>query len=147
MYNKTYTYIHVHIYMYVCVDFASMYMYTCMFVTHRRSFTSKLISTHTHTHTCNHSSGVSQPLQCLDRCSNQPHLVAVGRGNGSVCFWDLRQDKQPVSILQGHSSDSASFLSPFHPLSLPLTLPLNPPSQPPPPSLSLPLYPPLSTLS
>ena len=45
-------------------------------------------------------------LQSMDRHPHQPHLVALGRGDGSVCFMDLRQEKAPVpTIVQAHSSD------------------------------------------
>lgn len=45
------------------------------------------------------------PMHCLDRHPQQPHLVAVGRADGSVCFWDLRSDRRALEVIQAHSSD------------------------------------------
>ncbi len=50
-------------------------------------------------------SGEYVSIQSMDRHPHQPHLIVLGRGDGSLCFWDLRQDNQPVQIIQGHTSD------------------------------------------
>ena len=50
------------------------------------------------------SSGEHMGLHCLDRHPHQPHLVALGRGDGSVGFWDLRQEGHHLQIIQAHSS-------------------------------------------
>ena len=42
---------------------------------------------------------------CLDKHPNQCHLIVAGCDNGSVCFWDLRQEKQPVLLMSAHSSE------------------------------------------
>ena len=50
------------------------------------------------------SSGEHVGLHCLDRHPHQPHLVALGRGDGSVGFWDLRQEGHHLQIIQAHNS-------------------------------------------
>ena len=55
---------------------------------------------------CTHfRSGEYVSIQSMDRHPHQPHLVALGREDGSLCFWDLRQERQPVQLIEGHSSD------------------------------------------
>lgn len=46
----------------------------------------------------------------MDRHPHQPHLIALGREDGSLCFWDLRQESQPVQLIEGHSSDGEACL-------------------------------------
>ena len=43
-------------------------------------------------------------MDCVDRHPHQPHVVALGRGNGSLCFMDLRQHKHVLQMVQAHSS-------------------------------------------
>lgn len=44
-------------------------------------------------------------VQCLDHHPNQQHLVTAGCDNGTISFLDLRQEKIPLSIVQGHSQE------------------------------------------
>ena len=55
-----------------------------------------------------HSASEFVAAQSMDRHPNQPHVVALGRGDGSICFWDLRQEGQPVSLIQAHSTEGES---------------------------------------
>lgn len=50
------------------------------------------------------SSGEHVGLHCLDRHPHQPHLVALGRSDGSVGFWDLRQEGHHLQIIEAHNS-------------------------------------------
>lgn len=34
----------------------------------------------------------------------QPHLIAAGAADGLLAIWDLRQDNEPATLLQGHSA-------------------------------------------
>ena len=43
-------------------------------------------------------------LHCLDRHPHQPHLVAFGCSDGSVGFWDLRQEGHHLQIIKAHNS-------------------------------------------
>ena len=43
-------------------------------------------------------------LHCLDRHPHQPHLMAFGCSNGSVGFWDLRQEGHHLQIIKAHNS-------------------------------------------
>lgn len=51
------------------------------------------------------SSGELLSTYCMDRHPNQPHLVIAGCDNGLICFWDLRQEKQPLTMIKAHASD------------------------------------------
>lgn len=44
---------------------------------------------------------------------SQTHVVATGHEDGSLCVWDMRQDRQPVALLQAHSAAVSELL--FHP--------------------------------
>ena len=55
-------------------------------------------------------SSVDSPLVgllCVSRHPSQPHLVATGCADGSLCFWDLRKGRGPHSIAKAHSSVGA----------------------------------------
>lgn len=43
-------------------------------------------------------------MDSLDRHPHQPHLVAIGRGDGSLCFMDMRQHKRGMQLVGAHSS-------------------------------------------
>ncbi|XP_054715744.1 nucleoporin Nup43-like [Uloborus diversus] len=43
----------------------------------------------------------------------QPHILAAGYEDGSLCMWDMRQDRKPTSLIEGHSSSISELL--FHP--------------------------------
>lgn len=43
-------------------------------------------------------------MESLDRHPHQPHVVAIGRGDGSICFMDLRYPKNMVKLIQAHSA-------------------------------------------
>lgn len=43
----------------------------------------------------------------------QSHILATGNEDGSMHLWDMRQDKQPVSVLEGHCASISELL--FHP--------------------------------
>lgn len=45
--------------------------------------------------------------------STQSHVLATGNEDGSMHLWDMRQDKQPVSVLEGHSASISELM--FHP--------------------------------
>ncbi|XP_064628624.1 nucleoporin Nup43-like [Lineus longissimus] len=45
------------------------------------------------------------PLHCVDKHPTQPHIVATGGQDGNLCTWDMRQEKCPVTLMEGHSSD------------------------------------------
>lgn len=75
---------------------------------------------HPHTHIPTHtphpphplhfrcSSGDHVSLHCLDRHPHQPHLVALGRSDGSVGFWDLRQEAHHLQLIQAHGSNGTT---------------------------------------
>lgn len=48
--------------------------------------------------------GTSISMDSLDRHPHQPHLVAIGRGDGSLCFMDLRQYKHTLRVARAHSA-------------------------------------------
>lgn len=43
----------------------------------------------------------------------QSHVLATGNEDGSMHMWDMRQDKEPVAVLEGHSAAISELL--FHP--------------------------------
>ena len=45
-------------------------------------------------------------LQCVDNHPTQPHIVATGGQDGTLCIWDMRQDRFPVTLLDAHSAHS-----------------------------------------
>ena len=47
-------------------------------------------------------------MDSLDRHPHQPHLVVVGRGDGSLCFTDLRHHKREVKVVHAHSAHGKS---------------------------------------
>ncbi|KFM63096.1 Nucleoporin Nup43, partial [Stegodyphus mimosarum] len=44
----------------------------------------------------------------------QSHILATGHEDGSLCIWDMRQEKRPMSLLEGHSAAITDLL--FHPV-------------------------------
>lgn len=46
-------------------------------------------------------------VQCLDYHPNQPHLITAGCGNGIIGFLDIRQEKVPISLIQGHTEEGS----------------------------------------
>lgn len=50
--------------------------------------------------------GERVPIHCLDHHPTQPHVVATGGQDGTLCIWDMRQEKFPVTLLSAHSTDS-----------------------------------------
>ena len=52
------------------------------------------------------STGDRIPLHCMDRHPTQPHIVATGGFDGTLCLWDMRQEKYPITLLQVHTSSS-----------------------------------------
>ena len=54
---------------------------------------------------CVCSPGKYTSMESLSRHPHQPHVVAVGRGDGSLCLKDLRQPKHSLQLLQAHSAE------------------------------------------
>jgi len=52
-------------------------------------------------------------VESLAQHPTQPHLVAAGGDDGLLTVWDLRMDKTPATLLQGH--DSPVWDVAFHP--------------------------------
>ena len=52
-------------------------------------------------------------VQSLAQHPTQPHLVAAGGDDGLLTIWDLRMEKTPATLLQGH--DSPIWDVSFHP--------------------------------
>ena len=48
-------------------------------------------------------SGDSEGLHCVQCHPTHPHLAVTGRTDGSVCFWDLRHHRQPLSHMAAHT--------------------------------------------
>ena len=48
-------------------------------------------------------SGDNEGLHCVQCHPTHPHLVVTGRTDGSVCFWDLRHQRQPLSHMEAHT--------------------------------------------
>ncbi|XP_067946801.1 nucleoporin Nup43-like [Watersipora subatra] len=61
-------------------------------------------------------SGEINALNCLEKHPSQHHLVATGSYNGMLGIYDLRQDKVPVTVLEGHQGSSITDIK-FHPRS------------------------------
>ncbi|CAH1798467.1 unnamed protein product, partial [Owenia fusiformis] len=59
--------------------------------------------------------GERTPLHCVSNHPNQPHIVATGGQDGKLNIWDMRQEKFPVTILDGH--DANMWELKFHPTS------------------------------
>jgi WD40 repeat protein len=53
-------------------------------------------------HTSMLSGGDQVGVTCLSTHPTQTHIVATGSSDGSIAFWDLRQERHPVTILKGH---------------------------------------------
>merc|ERR1712088_902654 len=51
-----------------------------------------------------HLEGESSPLYSIDKQLTQPHIVATGSSEGSLCIWDMRQGSFPVTLLSAHAS-------------------------------------------
>jgi nuclear pore complex protein Nup43 len=49
-------------------------------------------------------SGERIGVTALAQHPTQPHILASGGADGLLTIWDLRQDKAPATLLQGHSS-------------------------------------------
>ncbi len=54
--------------------------------------------------------GEKTALHCIDRHPTQAHLVAAGGQDGVLNFWDLRQEKFPVTLIASHKGPSKSLL-------------------------------------
>ena len=52
-------------------------------------------------------------VESLAQHPTQPHLVAAGGDDGLLAIWDLRMDKTPATLLQGHDSPVWDVV--FHP--------------------------------
>lgn len=52
-------------------------------------------------------------VESLAQHPTQPHLVAAGGDDGLLAIWDLRMDKSPATLLQGHDSPVWDVV--FHP--------------------------------
>merc|ERR1712168_554296 len=52
-------------------------------------------------------------VEPLAQHPTQPHLVAAGGDDGLLAIWDLRMDKSPATLLQGHDSPVWDVV--FHP--------------------------------
>ncbi len=50
--------------------------------------------------------GEKVPLHCVDRHPTQPHLVAAGSQAGVLNVWDMRREKFPVTLFDGHQGHS-----------------------------------------
>jgi len=61
-----------------------------------------------------HLAGERTPLYCVDKHPTQPHIVATGGREGTLCVWDMRQDKYPVTLLSAHNATMWELQ--FHPL-------------------------------
>lgn len=48
-------------------------------------------------------SGDIEGLHCVECHPTHPHLAVTGRSDGSVCFWDLRHHRQPLSHMEAHT--------------------------------------------
>ncbi|KAI0237410.1 Nucleoporin Nup43 [Lamellibrachia satsuma] len=58
-------------------------------------------------------------LHCVDKHPTQQHIVATGGQDGTLCTWDMRQDRFPVSLLSAHTADMWEVkFHPSHPNSL-----------------------------
>ena len=55
-------------------------------------------------------SGNCVGLQCVDNHPTQPHIVATGGQDGTLCIWDMRQDRFPVTLLDAHSAHSKFYV-------------------------------------
>ncbi|KAF8783029.1 Nucleoporin Nup43 like protein [Argiope bruennichi] len=52
-------------------------------------------------------------VSCMNTHPTQSHILATGYEDGSLCIWDMRQDRKPMSQLEGHSAAVTELL--FHP--------------------------------
>jgi nuclear pore complex protein Nup43 len=62
-----------------------------------------------------HVCGEEVSVQCVSHHPTQPQLVATGQEDGLLCLWDMRYDKNPLTLLQAH--DGAVTEVKFHPTS------------------------------
>ncbi|XP_019851438.1 PREDICTED: nucleoporin Nup43-like [Amphimedon queenslandica] len=51
------------------------------------------------------SSSSMVSVNCLSHHPNQSHMITAGCDNGSIGFLDLRQERIPISFLQGHTME------------------------------------------
>lgn len=47
-------------------------------------------------------------LLCMNRHPTEPSLLACGSESGTVCFWDLRQEKYPATVLSAHNGPGST---------------------------------------
>ncbi|GFR02947.1 nucleoporin Nup43 [Trichonephila clavata] len=52
-------------------------------------------------------------VTCMNTHPTQSHILATGYDDGSLCIWDMRQDRKPMSLLEGHLAAVTELL--FHP--------------------------------
>ncbi|GFT90674.1 nucleoporin Nup43 [Nephila pilipes] len=54
-----------------------------------------------------------QSVTCMNTHPTQSHILGTGYDDGSLCIWDMRQERKPMSLLEGHSAAVTELL--FHP--------------------------------
>lgn len=59
-------------------------------------------------------SGDHLGIMSLNIHPTQPHILASGHEDGTLCIWDLRQEHKPTTMLSGHSAAITEVL--FHPV-------------------------------
>ena len=42
-------------------------------------------------------------ITCIAKHPSQNHIIGSGSQDGKISFWDLRQQKFPMTIMKGHS--------------------------------------------
>ncbi|GIY28984.1 hypothetical protein CDAR_79171 [Caerostris darwini] len=52
-------------------------------------------------------------ISCMNTHPTQSHILATGYDDGTLCIWDMRQDRKPTSHFEGHSAAVTELL--FHP--------------------------------
>jgi len=62
-----------------------------------------------------HVSGDVVSVQCVTHHPTQPQVIATGQEDGMLCIWDMRHDKNPVTLLQAHNGPVMEVK--FHPTS------------------------------
>ncbi|XP_042912870.2 nucleoporin Nup43 [Parasteatoda tepidariorum] len=53
-------------------------------------------------------------VTCLNTHPTQPHILATGYEDGSLCMWDMRHEKKPMSLMEAHTAAVSELL--FHPI-------------------------------
>ena len=51
------------------------------------------------------SSSAMVSVNSLSHHPNQPHLISAGCDNGAIGFLDLREERIPISFIQGHTQE------------------------------------------